>query len=252
MTGSKTQTKVKVSPSQLSDYRKCPRCWWLGRVFGIKWPRGIFPSLPGGVDRVMKTYFDAWRGKGELPPELVQVVPGLRLYKNQAELETWRNWRRGISVDVGDGVTIGGAIDDLLVDDQEIHYVTDGKSRGSAPKSGQTEQYYGIQADCYAVMLRDGLKKKVSDKAFFIYYWPASMDGNMATGKVGFSFDMEVVTIAVDPDRAIKLAKEAAECLRSTSVPAASLECEQCAYVKGRTEQLMELHKAALKAAKKD
>ena len=37
-------------------------------------PRGIFPSLPSGMDRVIKTYFDHYRGS--LPPELVGEVEG--------------------------------------------------------------------------------------------------------------------------------------------------------------------------------
>ena len=29
-----------------------------------------FPTLPGGMDKILKVHFDKFRDKGELPPEL--------------------------------------------------------------------------------------------------------------------------------------------------------------------------------------
>ena len=63
-------TKYFLSPSALGLFKNCPRCFWLEKVKNIKRPRGIFPSLPGGMDAVIKTYFDTFRAKKELPPEL--------------------------------------------------------------------------------------------------------------------------------------------------------------------------------------
>ena len=52
-------------------------------------PRGIFPSLPSGMDRVIKTYFDHYRGS--LPPELEgevegKLIPDLDLMNQWAEV----------------------------------------------------------------------------------------------------------------------------------------------------------------------
>ena len=53
-----------LSPSQLGLFKECPRCFWMGKVKGIGRPRGIFPSLPGGMDNVIKPHFDRYRAAG--------------------------------------------------------------------------------------------------------------------------------------------------------------------------------------------
>jgi len=37
---------------------ECPRCFWLQIVKNIKRPAGIFPSLPSGMDKILKVHFD--------------------------------------------------------------------------------------------------------------------------------------------------------------------------------------------------
>src|SRR5512137_2040653 len=108
--------QVTLSPSALSLFKDCSRCFWLEKVRGIKRPRGIFPSLPSGMDRVIKLYFDTFRVKGTLPPELAarKEFKDLRLYENHAQLERWRNWRTGLEY-IEDEARLFGALDDLLM-----------------------------------------------------------------------------------------------------------------------------------------
>jgi len=60
----------KLSPSSLNLMNECERCFWLDKHNVWKRPNGIFPSLPSGMDRILKTHFDKFRDKGLLPPEL--------------------------------------------------------------------------------------------------------------------------------------------------------------------------------------
>ena len=60
----------KLSPSSLCLMEDCPRCFWLQFNKNIRRPNGIFPSLPSGMDRVLKAHFDSFRDKNELPSEL--------------------------------------------------------------------------------------------------------------------------------------------------------------------------------------
>ena len=108
---------VKLSPSALNLFLDCPRCFWLDKLKGIKRPRGIFPSLPGGMDREIKGHFDCFRSKGSLPPELGgEVFSQVRLFADQEKLELWRSWRTGLVYqDKAAGTFLSGAIDDLLV-----------------------------------------------------------------------------------------------------------------------------------------
>ena len=53
----------KLSPSSLSLLSDCPRCFWLQLNKGVKRPEGIFPSLPSGIDRILKDHFDRYAEK---------------------------------------------------------------------------------------------------------------------------------------------------------------------------------------------
>jgi len=79
---------IKLSPSKLNEFNACSRCFYDAYTLGIKKPRGIFPSLPGGLDRVLKVYFDKFRGT--LPPELKGKLPGA-LMTDMEKMNKWRN-----------------------------------------------------------------------------------------------------------------------------------------------------------------
>lgn len=64
----------KFSPSSLSLLKECPICFWLQFNKGVKRPAGIFPSLPSGMDGILKKHFDSFMEKGELPPEEIEIV----------------------------------------------------------------------------------------------------------------------------------------------------------------------------------
>ena len=62
--------QIKISPSGISYLLECPRCLWLHMNEDRKRPRGAYPSLPDGMDNVFKKYFDEYRSRHELPPEI--------------------------------------------------------------------------------------------------------------------------------------------------------------------------------------
>jgi len=64
--------EFRLSPSALNLMKECPRCFWLAQHKVWKRPAGIFPSLPSGMDKILKIHFDKFRDKGQLPPELCE------------------------------------------------------------------------------------------------------------------------------------------------------------------------------------
>jgi len=56
----------KFSPSSLSLLKDCPRCFWLKFNKNITRPESIFPSLPSGMDKILKEHFDRFMKKGEI------------------------------------------------------------------------------------------------------------------------------------------------------------------------------------------
>ena len=105
----------QLSPSTINIMADCPRCFWLELKKNIKRPRGIFPSLPSGMDRILKEHFDACAKLGVLPPEIKELeAEGIKVF-NEKILDSWRDSRRGILLKDKDGNILKGVIDALLV-----------------------------------------------------------------------------------------------------------------------------------------
>lgn len=214
--------EIRLSPSTLNLFLECPRCFWLHINEKIHRPRGIFPSLPGGMDGVIKVYFDKYRIKGELPPEIKGKVEG-KLVSDLNLLNKWRNWRTGLEyVDESLGVTLFGALDDAL-QDKDKYIPLDYKTRGYAPREGDSEKYYGNQLDCYALLLQEN-GYSVKDIGYLIYYYPKKVEEN---GTV--IFNVKVIELKTDPERAKKVLKDAMKLL-SGSIPSHHSECEYCLW----------------------
>ena len=213
--------QIKLSPSSLGLFLDCPRCFWLTVNKGSGRPAGIFPSLPGGMDRILKAHFDNFRRKGELPPELGRNGFKGTLFSDQAQLDEWRDWRR-FDVELGDlGVLMRGAVDDLLVDeDGETLIPFDFKTRGWAPKD-DSHGHYHHQLCIYGMMLeRKG--RKVADHAYLLFYHPEKVNPD---GSVLFNADL--VRVEIDPKDAMDLIQDAVKCLRG-DMPMAAEKCEYC------------------------
>ncbi|MFH1682882.1 MAG: hypothetical protein ABIA37_03725, partial [Candidatus Woesearchaeota archaeon] len=88
-------TTYKLSSSSLSLLKDCPRCFWLHHNKKIRRPDTIFPSLPSGMDRILKEHFDSFMRKQQLPPEL-QQLKGYQLFDNEELLKIWRSNFKGI------------------------------------------------------------------------------------------------------------------------------------------------------------
>lgn len=227
--------KVKLSPSALSILKDCPRCFWLDKVRYIKRPRGIFPSLPGGMDSVIKTYFDEYRAKNILPPELEGKIEG-KLFPDIKTLEKWRSWRTTdlYYEDAQTGAVLSGALDDCLTLNG-TYMPLDYKTRGSKLKSDPAI-YYQTQLDSYSLMLESkGFKS--AGFAYLLYYWPEEVKEN---GMVRFAvepFKIQTNTAAVK-----KIVSDAVKILNG-DIPEPSPKCEYCSFAKNRTYDMAQAGK---------
>lgn len=213
---------IRLSPSTgLNLFRECPRCFWLHHSKGIHRPRGIFPSLPGGMDLVIKDYMDNYRGKG-LPPELKGKVEG-ELFPDFRLMNRWRNWRTGLEYkDEKINAVLFGALDDCLYDDG-AYIVLDYKTKGSGPKEGDSEKYYQTQLDVYTLLLSEnGYPTK--NLAYLLYYYPREVREN---GQI--SFQTEVVKMTTDVTRAKRIFEQAVNILRGP-IPQRHSACEYCTW----------------------
>lgn len=214
--------RLALSNSRLGLYRECPRCFWLEMNAGIKRPDTIFPSLPGGLDLLFKRYFDRFRDRGELPPEVKGKLPG-RLLPDARTIDRWRDWRRGIRYSPAWGdVEVMGALDECLVDDADCYYPLDYKTRGYAPKA-DSHTFYQDQMNLYTLLL-EGNGHKTQHLAYLIYYHPIEVKED---GLIQFQVDVQGVP--TDPAAAEALVKDAVAILHGP-VPQTAASCGFCRW----------------------
>ena len=184
----------KFSPSSLGLLKDCPRCFWLKFNKGIRRPNGIFPSLPSGMDRILKTHFDSFMQRGKLPPELAGIDKNEKLFEDTLQLEIWRNNRKGIRWNDDEGNILMGAVDNLLQKGDKL-VVMDHKTRGYPLKKG-IANYSKDQMDIYNFLLRkNGFKTE--NYSYLLFYHPIKVNEN---GHIVFHTDL--VKLSVDEKNA--------------------------------------------------
>lgn len=218
-----------LSPSKLGIFKNCKRCFWDMMISGIQRPRGAFPSLPGGMDLILKGYMDSFRGG--MPPELAGQVPG-KLYDNLPQLNRWRNWRTGLTV-AEKKYRLIGAIDDLLNVEGKLAPL-DFKTKGSKPATDGSE-YYQHQMDMYAFMLKyNGFP--ILEAAFLAYFWPITVEPRETSMILPVHFGCQTFELEANPDRAEGMIFDAIDVLDGPR-PDPNPECEYCNYALSAGQQ---------------
>ena len=209
----------KLSPSSLSLLKDCPRCFWLHFNKKVKRPDTIFPSLPSGMDRVLKEHFDNFRKKGKLPPEL--KLKGIKLFNDEELLKLWQNNRKGIQWTDEQGNLLKGAVDILLQKGKKL-IVLDFKTRGF-PVKEDTHLHYKDQLDIYNFLLRKN-GYQTEDYSYLLFYHPQQVNP-----KGDVVFHKHLVKMDVSIKNAEKVFKDALKVLEG-EMPEASGECGFCKW----------------------
>ncbi len=225
---------LTLSPSTISLFLDCPRCFWLHVNMKIKRPSSPFPSLPSGMDSVLKRHFDRHRAEGSIPEELEGKFEG-GLFRDAEKLKTWRDNRQGLRYsDEESGITLMGAIDDLFVTKDGKYAPLDFKTRGF-PRKENTHEYYQHQMDLYSFLLEKN-SLPPADFAILVFYHPTGVDKGH-----NVVFDPDPVKVPVDRKRGERIFREAAACLLGEK-PEPAKGCAFCEWaekagVKQRQQQ---------------
>ncbi len=215
----------KLSPTSINLMLDCPRCFWLQIVKNIKRPAGIFPSLPSGMDSILKKHFDKFMERGELPPEIKEygLENGYKLFSDKAKLDIWRSNQKGIQYkDKTSGILLRGAVDNILEKGKKL-VVLDYKTRGY-PLKEDTHEHYITQMDIYNFLLRKN-GYNTADYTYLLFYYPKEVTD---TGEV--IFETKLIKIKTDPKRGEKIFEKAIEILQSEKPPEASKDCGYCEW----------------------
>lgn len=222
-------SKYKLSPSALNVFKECPKCFWLDKNLWLKRPAGIFPSLPSGMDGIIKNYFDSLRQSEELPEE-IKDGHIKSLFKDQEVLNKWRDWKTTDLLYTDEsGAELSGALDECVVDINNELCPFDYKTKGSALHYNPAK-YYQTQLDCYALLLKSkGFS--VGKYGYLLYYWPVKVK------KQGdILFEVKLFRTEVNPDNAKDIVKSAYKIL-SGPCPDPNPDCEFCNFYKKRVQK---------------
>ena len=172
----------ELSRGKVEAFIRCPACFWIDRVAGIK-----FPSIPGfnlnsNTDKLLKRDFDQYRGKGP-HPIMKQAGLGHLIPFQHEHLEKWESSLHfATSLDYFNtvhedtNILFGGGLDDVWVDPKtEVLYIVDYKSTANLAKEpkpvsleGEWKAGYKRQMEMYQwIMRRKGFQ--VSDIGYFVY-----------------------------------------------------------------------------------
>jgi len=208
----------KLSPSSLNLFLECAKCFWLQIVKKDKRPAGIFPSLPSGMDKVLKEHFDRFASIGKMPPEL--KLEGYKLFDDFEKLKKWRNNLSGISTEI-EGAVLHGAVDNILVHNGKM-VVLDYKTRGF-PLKEDTAGHYQLQMDMYNYLLRKN-GYDTEDYAYLLFYHPSHVK---ETGEV--IFETSLVKMDIDVNHGEEILLKAIKVINE-EMPEPSEECEWCKW----------------------
>ena len=221
-----------LSASKLSLFKECRRCFWDYCINKIPQPKGKFPSLPNGLDRVVKVYADQFRGS--LPPVLQGTIEGV-LWGGIEEIKKKRTWQSNTKPCIqtpGGVVSLINAFDDLVLTPRGTFAICDWKSKGDAPKSGYAEQYYQVQSDTYHVHIQaSGMQP--DGRTHFVFWYPQAV-----LDPQDIHFGVDVQTIESSYERGYELICQAVECLRGGQ-PDYTETCELCHFAQQRVEAVL-------------
>ena len=218
----------KLSPSALSLMEDCPRCFWLHYNKDKKRPDTIFPSLPSGMDAILKKHFDKFMEKGELPPELREneECDGYKLFDDKDLLSVWRNNFKGVCYEDNHGNILHGAIDNILINKKNKKLIVlDYKTRGF-PLKEDTHEHYQNQLNIYNFLLRQN-SYDTEDFSYLLFYYPREV-----TQEGHVMFETRLIKMKTSPKDGEKLWKDALKLLNGECPKRHEKEpCEWCKLI---------------------
>lgn len=211
---------IIISASSLSLFQDCPRCFYLQVKEGIARPKGIPMPLYNKMDILIKNYFDHFRVKGLLPPQLVNKVEG-KLFDNLELLKKWRFWKTGLSFeDKFANVRLVSALDDCLVSDDNFFIPLDYKSKGEVKENSHI--FHQTQLDIYTWLLdENGYPTK--NVGYLVFFAPQNILSNNL-----IKFEITPKKIETSKENAKEIFYKALNVLNSDKIPEKHENCEYC------------------------
>jgi hypothetical protein len=205
--------KVWLSHSGIEGMNKCKKCFYLRYNYKIYNPEGFQSRLANRFDAVLKSYFDIYRTKGELPPFIADTVKGKL---QNPFIETYFHT-------VNSAYGFLGKLDECIVDEGK-YIPVDFKTSSSDPREKDILAAYQNQIDAYAFLLQQN-KKEPAGYGYLIFFYP-----DMATEiKHGFPMINHIVRVEAHPEHVSDRIERAIEVLQG-ALPEPGPDCPFCSW----------------------
>lgn len=208
--------KMWLSPTGIENSKRCPRCFWLRYHKKLYQPEGIVSRLANRYDKVMKSYFNLYRQKGELPP----------MVQNEMEGTLENPFQETYFYHYNDDYGLMGKLDDCLVAKNGKRTPVDHKTSSSDPTQKPLIPAYQTQIDTYALLLEKN-RKPTTGIGHLLFLYPE--EGNELHKK--FPMQITVKTLQTNPKRAFTEFLKAIKILEG-KMPTANNECPFCTWHK--------------------
>ena len=214
----------KISPSSLYGYVDCKTCFWIYNNLGSH-PFTLPLRLNDAMDAKMKSRYDMYRKKGQMPPEL-DKLKGYKLFDGIKTLEDWRTKSSLLAYkNEDDGYILAGKLDEVLVNSKGKLVPSDYKSSGDPPRR-EKYKYYELQLHAYAVMIEDK-GYSVSNEAFLLHYFPKDRENTSLNVKLDFHIDR----IKINKLKFLDTMRDIVKFLEGPC-PVKNDDCKRCRWLK--------------------
>lgn len=239
------QEAYELSRSRIENFVKCPACFYLAQVKGIK-----FPSIPGfnineATDVLLKRDFDKFRGAKKTHEFLINLDMGHLIPFEHPDFELWTQslhfgaQGRMHFIHEATNLKVGGGLDDVWfnTNTKELHIVdyksTSQKSEGKIISlDDKWKAAYKRQMDLYVwVMKQKGFN--VSSIGYFLY-----CDGDrfsdynfLNENEANMKFKMSLLTYEVDLTWIELTLIKIKDCLHQVKCPSHNPECEYGQFI---------------------
>ena len=256
------ESPYEVSRSRIEAFVKCPACFWLDRVKGIKFP-GMPPFLlNSATDTLLKKDFDKYRELQKPHPFMERHGLGHLVPFKHEDFEKWtQSLQLGFRTDYEPAhLIIGGGIDDVWHDPKTDElFIVDYKSTAGKRNAdltdledinleGHYKDSYKRQMDMYQwIMRRNGFK--VSNTGYFVY---VNGDQHFEDGmleddidKAMMKFNVQLLAYEADDSWVEGTIKDLKACLDSDECPEhaqtgygpkGDKQCEYLTFLEGLNE----------------
>ena len=227
----------KLSRNRVEEFVRCARCFVLTNKHGLKKPSSPPFTLNSAVDALLKKEFDVHRKAGIVHPLVAEA--GLELVPFQhPDIDIWRSNFKGIQFHHKEtNFLLTGAVDDIWVTSDGKLVVIDYKATAKAEPmrelpTGGFYDSYRRQLDFYRwLLVQNGFE--VDPRAFWLY----------ETGRPGadrfdqtLEFDAHLIEYVGSYDWVEGTLRDIRDALMPYELPAASEDCEHCAYSARKAE----------------